>query len=74
MNEDKLPVFENLGKQKKEVLLIWGEDDITTPFEGNARIREVVACDFLSIKEAGHLPHLEHREIVHSRIIRFLNE
>lgn len=74
INEDKMPVYVNLGKQNKEVLLIWGEDDITAPFEGNARIREVIDCDFLNIKEAGHLPHLEHPELVHSRIIRFLNE
>jgi pimeloyl-ACP methyl ester carboxylesterase len=74
MNEDKLPVYTKLGKLDKDVLLIWGENDKTTPFEGNVRIREVVGCDFLSIKEAGHLPHLEHPELVHSRIIRFLNE
>lgn len=74
MNEDKLPAFSELGKLDKKVLLIWGENDKTTPFEGNLRIREVVECDFLSIKEAGHLPHLEYPELVHSKIIRFLNE
>lgn len=74
MSEDKLPVYIKLGELNKEVLLIWGEKDITTPFGGSARIREVVECDFLSVKEAGHLPHLEHPELVNSRIIRFLNE
>jgi pimeloyl-ACP methyl ester carboxylesterase len=74
MNYDKLPVYSELGKQDKKVLLIWGENDKTTPYEGNLRIREVVECDFLSIKEAGHLPHLEYPELVHSKIIRFLNE
>lgn len=74
LNEDKLPIYIKLGALNKEVLLIWGENDITTPFGGSARIREVVECDFLSIKEAGHLPHLEHPELVNSRIIRFLNE
>lgn len=74
MNEDKLPIYIKLGELNKEVLLIWGEDDITNPFEENVRIREVVECEFLNIKEAGHLPHLEHPELVHSRIIRFLYE
>lgn len=74
MNKEKLPIYIRLGELNKEVLLIWGENDITTPYEGSARIREVVACDFLSVKEAGHLPHLEHPELIHSRIIQFLNE
>jgi len=29
----------NLGQLDKQVLLIWGEDDKTLPFEGNERIR-----------------------------------
>jgi pimeloyl-ACP methyl ester carboxylesterase len=74
MNEDKLPVFIKLGELNKKVLLIWGENDKTTLFEGNVRIREVLDCEFQSIKESGHLPHLEHPEIVHSKIIHFLNE
>lgn len=74
MSEDKLPVFIKLDELNKEVLLIWGENDITNPFGENARIREVLECDFLSIKQAGHFPHLEHPELVNSKIIRFLNE
>lgn len=74
MNEDKLPAFIKLGELNKKVLLIWGENDKTTPFEGNVRIREVLDCDFLRIKESGHLPHLEHPEIVHYKIINFLYE
>ena len=74
MGEDKLPVFSKLDEQNKEVLLIWGEDDITTPYRGSERIREVVECEFLSVKEAGHLPHLEHPGLVNSRIISFLEE
>jgi pimeloyl-ACP methyl ester carboxylesterase len=74
MNIDKLPIFTELGKQNKEVLLIWGEKDKTTPFTGNVRIREVVECDFLSIKDTGHLPHIEYSELVNSTIFRFLTE
>lgn len=74
MSQDKLPAYKKLGELDKQVLLIWGENDQTTPFEGNVRIREVVKCDFLNVPEAGHLPHLEHPESVHSKIIEFLNE
>lgn len=74
MNYDKLPAYINLGKLNKEVLLIWGEDDKTVPYEGNERIRAVVACDFMSLQGTGHLPHLENPEAVHSRMIGFLNK
>lgn len=73
-NDDKLPVYSELNKLNKEVLLIWGEHDKTTPFVENVRIRETVKCDFLGVKEAGHVPHLEHPELVHSGLIRFLNK
>ena len=74
MNEDKLPAYIYLGKLNKEILLIWGEDDKTIPFEGNQRIREVVECEFLGVEDAGHLPHIEYPELIHSRIIHFLND
>jgi pimeloyl-ACP methyl ester carboxylesterase len=73
MNKDQLHVFVELGKLNKQVLLIWGENDKTTPFRGNVRIREVVECKFLSIEEAGHLPHIENSEIVNFAISGFLN-
>jgi len=72
MPEDKLPVYIQLEKLQKEVLLIWGENDKTTPFEESLRIRKVLNCDFLGVKESGHLPHLEHTEFVHSKMIHFL--
>jgi len=74
MNEDKLPAYTNLGKLDKEILLIWGEDDKTIPFEGNQRIREVIECEFIGVEDAGHVPHLEYPELIHSRIINFLND
>jgi pimeloyl-ACP methyl ester carboxylesterase len=73
-HEDKLPVYTAFGKLNKKVLLIWGEHDKTTPYEGNEQIRDVVECEFMSVKESGHVPHLEHPELVNSRIIHFLNE
>lgn len=73
MSEDKLVDYVKLGQLQKSVLLIWGEDDQTLPFKGNERIREVVECEFLSVKKAGHLPHMEHPDVVNARIIDFLN-
>lgn len=73
MNEDKILTYTELGQLNKEVLLIWGEDDKKVPYEGNERIRKLVECDFLSVQEAGHIPHFEYPEVVNKRIIEFLN-
>jgi pimeloyl-ACP methyl ester carboxylesterase len=74
MNIDKIHLFAEMGKLNKEILLIWGEYDKTTPFTGNERIRAVVECEFLHIEESGHLPHIEHPDLVNARIFCFLNE
>lgn len=73
MNEDKLPVYTKLGQLNKPVLLVWGEEDQKVPYNGNERVREVMECKFLSIEEAGHLPHYEKPELVNPGIIEFLN-
>jgi len=74
ITEDKLPVYTELGKLKKDVLLIWGEDDNTIPFKGNERIRKVVDCKFMNIPKARHIPHYEKSDTVSPAIIRFLNQ
>ena len=35
MSKDKLHVYSELGELQKHVLLIWGKDDTSQPFEGN---------------------------------------
>lgn len=74
MNEDKLPVYQKLEQLQKPVMLIWGEEDIKVPYFGNERIREILDCKFLSVTEAGHLPHYERPVIVNKGIIDFLND
>lgn len=74
MSEDKLAVYEKLGQLDKPVFLIWGKEDDKVPFAGNERIREMLDCKFLSVEEAGHLPHCEKPELVNNSIINFLND
>ena len=71
---DRLPTYIQLGALNKPVMLIWGKEDQTVPFEGNKRIRAVVKTEFLSVDEAGHLPHYEKPVLVNTRIVSFLND
>jgi len=54
VSEDKLPVYQKLGKLRKDVFLIWGKEDADVPFKGNTRIRAVMDCELLAIEGAGH--------------------
>ncbi len=71
-NEDKLPYFQALAATGKPVLLFWGEQDRTVPYETHTRITAVLGGEFVPVPEAGHLPHLERPDIVNPKIISFL--
>ncbi len=71
-NEDKLPYFQALDATGKPVLLMWGEQDRTVPYETHTRVTSVLHGEFLPIPEAGHLPHLEQPDIVNPKIVSFL--
>jgi pimeloyl-ACP methyl ester carboxylesterase len=64
--------FFTLGKLNIPVLLIWGEEDQTVPFQLNQRVREAIQqVEFHPIKDCRHLPHYEHPEVVNPLLIRF---
>ena len=73
-SDDKLLTYIQLGALNKPVMLIWGKEDQTVPFEGNKRIRAVVKTEFLRVDEAAHLPHYEEPVLVNTRIVSFLND
>ena len=73
-SDDKLLTYIELGSLNKPVMLIWGKEDQTVPFEGNKRIRAVVKTEFLRVDEAAHLPHYEEPVLVNTRIVSFLND
>jgi pimeloyl-ACP methyl ester carboxylesterase len=67
--------YARVGKQEREVLLIWGRHDQTVPFEINEKARQAIPhAEFHAIDEAGHLPHLEHPDIVNPLLIEFLRK
>lgn len=74
LNEDKLPYFQALDASGKPILLVWGEEDQTVPYATHTRITDVLHAEFLSVPEAGHLPHLEQPDKVNPKIISFLQQ
>jgi pimeloyl-ACP methyl ester carboxylesterase len=72
---DGIPeVYQRLGKLDMPVLLIWGQDDRTLPFEQSRGILSAVPrAEFRLIENCGHVPHYEKSEEVNPIIQQFLN-
>ena len=55
------------------VLLIWGKQDQTVPFELSEVIRRSIpSAEFVPVDSAGHLPHIEQAQLVTARLAAFL--
>ena len=66
--------YDKLNSLNKKVLLIWGKEDKTITFNFSDSLRKRLQCDFLSVDDAGHLPHLEKPSLVNGKIVSFLKE
>lgn len=66
--------FQGLAAAKKPVLLFWGEKDKTTTLESGAYLRDLLKPNFVLVKDSGHLPHVEHPEVVLPEISSFLSK
>ena len=64
--------YKKLDSFHKDVLLIWGKEDITTPFAQSDSLNSILHTQFFPVENARHLPHLEYPSLVNSRIILFL--
>jgi pimeloyl-ACP methyl ester carboxylesterase len=63
-----------LNGAHKSVLLIWGKDDHTVPFNYSDSIRSVLKADFFPVDDAAHLPYIEQADKVNAKIASFLKE
>ena len=62
----------DLPKMHVKTCLIWGKEDITTPFAQSDSLNSILHTQFFPVENARHLPHLEYPSLVNSRIILFL--
>lgn len=63
-----------LNSLHKKILLIWGREDKTVPFNFSDSLRNVLSVRFFPVGDAGHLPFLEQPAIVNQEILSFLKE
>ena len=66
--------YKALGGLQKKILLIWGREDQTVPFQYSDSLRKIVPVDFFPVDDARHLPYLEKPTLVNQKIISFLKE
>ncbi|HKJ27292.1 MAG TPA: alpha/beta hydrolase [Anaerolineales bacterium] len=69
-------VYRQLGQRKDlPVLLFWGEDDETVPFEFSKTLLDAVPhAEFHPIANTGHIPHYEKKDEVNPILIEFLQQ
>jgi pimeloyl-ACP methyl ester carboxylesterase len=68
-----LEEYRQVGIQNRPILLIWGVEDKTVPFELSALVRSLLPeASFHAIDGAAHLPHIEKADHVNPLIVRFL--
>ena len=70
-----IDVYAALGKMNKSILLFWGRNDITVPFEHSKVLCETIPqIEFHIIEECGHIPHYEKPERVNPILLEFLRQ
>ena len=66
-------VYERLGKLDKKVLLLWGREDMTVPFEHSFDLRAAIPqVEFHAVENCGHIPHYEKPDEVNPLLLHFL--
>ena len=67
--------YQRVGLHSRPLLLIWGTEDRTVPFELSRAVRRLLPnAEFHAIEGAGHIPHYEMPCLVNPLVIRFLSE
>lgn len=62
-----------LGGRPTPVFLVWGKHDRDVPFEVSKDVLAAIPrAEFLPVEDAGHVPFLEHPEIVEPALTKFL--
>lgn len=71
--DDQKTAYEAVGKQGRQVMLIWGREDKIIPFSNNEIIRAVIRdVDFHAMDAAGHIPNYEVPEKVNPLTVEFM--
>lgn len=64
-----------VGQNPRPVLVIWGKQDPTVPFEESEWVmKDLPRGRLVTVESSGHLPQWEQPNVVHPELIRFLQE
>jgi len=67
--------LQRVGQHSRPVLVIWGKQDPTVPFEESEwMMRALPQGRLVPIESSGHLPQWEQPDVVHPELIRFLHD
>lgn len=68
-------VYKQLGTMDKRILMFWGRNDNTVPFDHSNSLRDALPnVGFHAIENCGHIPHYEKPEEVNPILLEFLRK
>jgi pimeloyl-ACP methyl ester carboxylesterase len=71
--DDQKTSYETVGKQKRQVMLIWGMEDKIYPLGNSEKVRATIPdTEFYALDGTGHIPNYEAPERVNPIIVEFL--
>ena len=72
-NVDQSDQLRRVGQHPRPVLVVWGRQDTTVPFEESEYLMsELPQARLVAVEGSGHLPQWEQPDIVHPELIEFL--
>jgi pimeloyl-ACP methyl ester carboxylesterase len=70
---DQTDQLQRVGQHARPVLVIWGKQDNTVPFEESEwLLKSLPRGRLVAIEDSGHLPQWEQPELVHRELLNFL--
>jgi pimeloyl-ACP methyl ester carboxylesterase len=65
--------LKRVGENPRPVLVVWGKQDTTVPFEeSEAFMKSLPQARLVAVEGSGHLPQWEQPDVVHPELIKFL--
>ena len=72
---DQAPELMRVGSHPRPVLVFWGANDRSVPFEFSSSLMQAMPrARLVAVKDAGHLPHWEQPDVVHPELLAFLRQ
>ena len=72
---DQAPQLKRVGENPRPVIVFWGKDDQSVPFEFSVTLLEAMPrARLVPVEAAGHLPHWERPDVVQPALVAFLRQ